>query len=144
MHAVASDAPGQIHVLLLHGAALGMNCAQIRVLEQADDVRFGGLLEGLQRLRLESKLVVHVDRDASHQSLEGSPRQKAVNGLLVALDLPQSDSSGLEALLSLLLDATRGWSTLLDGLTALFDLHWHLVGCLGFGSDLGFWHLNVV
>ena len=51
---VASDAPGQAQVLLLHGHALGMNGTQICVLEQADHVGLRGLLESLERLRLKS------------------------------------------------------------------------------------------
>ena len=61
--AVSSDATGQVHVLLLNGDALGVDRAQVRVLEQTYDVGFGGLLQGLQGLGLEPQLVVHLHRD---------------------------------------------------------------------------------
>ena len=140
VHAVTADAPSQVHVLFLHCDALGMDGTQVGVLEQPDDVRFAGFLEGLERLRLESQLVVHVDSDIPDQSLEWGPGKEHINGLLVALDLPQSDRSRLEAQLTLFLHAAGSWRTLLDHLTGLVNLHGHLVGCLSLRSYLRFGH----
>ena len=43
--AVSADASGEDHVFLLHGDALGVDAAEVGVLEQSHDVGFGGLLE---------------------------------------------------------------------------------------------------
>ena len=59
-HAVATDASSKVHVLLLDGDALGVDRAQVRVLEESDDVGFRGLLEGLKSLGLEAQRVVHL------------------------------------------------------------------------------------
>ena len=47
---VASDPPCQVHVLLLDGDALGMDGAEVGVLEDTDDVGLGGFLESLEGL----------------------------------------------------------------------------------------------
>lgn len=140
---VASDAPGQVHVLLLHSHAFGVDGAQVRVLEKADNVGLRGLLERVESLRLESELVVHVHSDTSDQSLEASSGQEHIGALLVALDLPESDGAGLEAHLSPLFDATVGRGVLLDHLASLVDLHRHLGGSLGLRSNLGLGHSTV-
>ena len=48
--AVASDPPCQVHVLLQDGDALGMDGAEVGVLEDTDDVGLGGFLESLDGL----------------------------------------------------------------------------------------------
>ena len=48
--AVASDPPCQVHVFLQDGDALGMDGAEVGVLEDTDDVGFGGFLESLEGL----------------------------------------------------------------------------------------------
>ena len=48
--AVASDPPCQVHVFLLDGDALGMDGAEVGVLEDTDDVGLGGFLESLEGL----------------------------------------------------------------------------------------------
>ena len=54
MHAVSADAPGQIHVFLHHSHSLGMDGAQVSVLEKTNNVGLSCLLEGLESLRLEA------------------------------------------------------------------------------------------
>ena len=140
---VASDAPGKVHVLLLHSHALGVDGAQVRVLEQTDNVGLRSLLESLKSLGLESELVVHVHSDTSDQSLEASSGQEHIGGLLVALDLPKGDRARLEAHLSPLFDATVGRGVLLDHLASLADLHGHLGSGLSLRSNLGLGHSTV-
>ena len=48
--AVASDPPCQVHVFLQDGDALGMDGAEVGVLEDTDDEGLGGFLEGLDGL----------------------------------------------------------------------------------------------
>jgi hypothetical protein len=45
---------GKLYVLLLDGDALGVDGAQIRVVEEVDEEGFGGLLERLDSLALPS------------------------------------------------------------------------------------------
>ena len=77
--AVASDPPCQVHVLLQDGDALGMDGAEVGVLEDTDDVGLRGFLEGLDGLRLEPQSVVHVGGDALDEALERGTRKKHVD-----------------------------------------------------------------
>ena len=140
---VAPDAPGQVHVFFLDGYAPGVDGAEVRVLEQPDNVRLGGFLKCVKRLRLETQLVIHVCRNASDKSLEAGPGQKHIYTLLVALDLSQGDRARLVSHLALFFDTTVGRGSLLDSLARLVDLHWHLGGGLRLRSNLGLGHFTV-
>ena len=133
---VASDPPCQVHVFLLDGDALGMDGAEVGVLEDTDDVGLGGFLEGLDGLRLEPQLVVHVSGDALDEALERGTREKHVDGLLVPLHLAEGDGTGLSSELPLLFNSSGGRSCLLDGLG---DGH-PLGVSLGFSCNFGLGH----
>ena len=140
---VAPDAPGQVHVLLLHGDASSVDGAEVGVLEQPDNVSFRGFLERVEGLALESQLVIHVCRDASDKPLEAGSGQKHIYTLLVALDLSEGDRARLVTQLALVFDATVGRGTLLDSFARLVDLHRHLGGGLGLRSNLRLRHFTV-
>ena len=139
LHAISTDASGEVHVLLHDSHSLRMDRAQVGVFEETHNVGFSGLLESLQGLRLEAETVVHVHCDGAHETLEGGTRQEHVDRLLVPLDFTQSDSSRLEPVLALIFHATFSRSSFLDSLGAL-DLVGHLVGGFGFGSNFGLGH----
>jgi len=135
--AVASNASGKVHILLLNGDALGMDGAKVGVLEETNDVGLGSLLEGLEGNGLEAEGVVHVHGDASDKSLEGSSWEEHIGSFLVSLDLSKGNSSWLVSKLSLFFHATGGRGRLLHLTT---DCLGHLGGSLGFSGNFGFGH----
>ena len=68
--AFASDPSGELDVLGHDGDSLGVDGAQIGVLEQADQVGFGSLLQGEHCRRLEAEVRLEVLRDFTDQTLE--------------------------------------------------------------------------
>ena len=115
---VTSDPSSQVHVLLHHCGAVGVNGAQLAVLEQLDQVALGGFLKSSEGLLLEAELIVDARADLSDEPLEGGPRKKLGDIALVLLDLSESDCPWLEALLHFFLsvDASFIIKELLDDL----------------------------
>ena len=68
--ALSTDAAGQLDVLGHDGDALGVDGAQVGVLEQADQVGFGSLLQGEHCRRLEAEIRLEVLRDFTDQALK--------------------------------------------------------------------------
>ena len=63
---ISANATCEVHVLLLNRNAFGVNRTEVGVFEKTDDVGFSGFLEGLESLRLETQLVVHIKRDRAN------------------------------------------------------------------------------
>lgn len=99
---VTSDPSRKVHVLLHHCHSVGVEAAQIRVLEQSNDVGLGSLLQRDQSLRLEAELVVDARADGANELLEGSPRNQIRNISLVLPDLSERNCARLEASLDFL------------------------------------------
>lgn len=87
----AADAPGQLHVLGPDGDALGVNCAEVGVLEERDEVRLRGLLERLEAPRLEAEVRLEVLGDLADEALKRELADEQVRRLLVAPDLAHGD-----------------------------------------------------
>ena len=85
---LAADPPGQLDVLGHDGDPLGVDGAQVGVLEEADQVGLAGLLEGHDGGALEPEVGLEVLGDLSHQALEGQLADEELGGLLVPSDLP--------------------------------------------------------
>ena len=99
---LSSDSPGELHVLLPDGHSLGVDAAQVGILENSDQVSLGGFLESDESLSLASKGVIDLHADGSDDSLEGGSWKEEVGRLLVSLDLSQGDGTWLVSDLSLL------------------------------------------
>ena len=127
---LTADSSGELHVLLHDRDSVGMDGAEVGVLEESDKVHLSSFLDGEQSLGLESELSVDALTDGSHKALEGSLEEKQVSTLLVPLDLSESDSAWLEASVVGSLDSAfcRG-SLLLGNLGGL--------GSLGAGGNTG-------
>jgi hypothetical protein len=69
--ALSADATGQLDVLGHDGHTLGVDGAQVRVLEQAHQVRLSSLLECEHGRRLEPQVGLEVLRNLTDQTLEG-------------------------------------------------------------------------
>jgi hypothetical protein len=89
LSALASDASSELNVLRHDGHTLGVDGAQIRVLEQADQVGLAGLLERAHGRRLEAQVRLEVLRDLAHKTLERQLADEQLRALLVATDLAE-------------------------------------------------------
>ena len=91
--ALTTDATGKLDVLGHDSDALGVDSAQVGVLEEGNQVRLGSLLKSKDSGTLESKVVLEVLGDLADKTLEGKLADQKVGGLLVAADLTKSDGS---------------------------------------------------
>ena len=89
--ALATDAAGQLDVLGHDGDALGVDGAQVGVLEEANQVGLRGLLQGDNGRRLEAEVGFEVLRDLADEALEGELADQELRRLLVAADLAERD-----------------------------------------------------
>jgi hypothetical protein len=103
---LASDASGQLDVLGHDGDSLGVDGAQVGVLEQADQVGLARLLQSANGSRLESQVGLEVLGDLADEALKGQLADEQLGGLLVATDLTERDRA--RAVAMRLLDAARG------------------------------------
>ena len=99
--AVASNASGKVHILLLNGDALGMDGAKVGVLEESDHVSLSGLLESEDGGGLESKISLEIVGNFSDESLEGEFSNEELSRFLESSDLSEGDGTGLESVGSL-------------------------------------------
>lgn len=90
---LATDAAGQLDVLGHDGHTLGVDGAEVGVLEETDEVRLGGLLEGEDRGGLEPKVGLEVLGDLTDETLEGELADEELGGLLVPTDLTEGHGS---------------------------------------------------
>ena len=108
LSSLSSDSPGQLDVLGHDGDSLGVDSAQVGILEQTDEVSLAGLLESHDSRGLEPEVSLEVLGDLSHQTLEGKLPDEQLSGLLVSPDLSECDSSWPVSVR--LLDSSSGWS----------------------------------
>jgi len=94
LRALATDAAGQLDVLRHDGDTLGVDGAQVGVLEEANQVGLGGLLEGEDGGALEAEVSLKLLGDLSHQALERELADEQLRGLLVPADLTESHGPG--------------------------------------------------
>ncbi len=106
LRALATDTAGKLDVLGHDGDALGVDRAEVGVLEQRGEVRLGRLLQRHDRVRLEANVVLEVLGHLAHKALEGQLADQELRRLLVLADLAQCHGTGPEA--AGLLDATGG------------------------------------
>jgi len=83
---LTTDAIYQVDVLGHDCDALCLDCAQVCVLEESDQVGLARLLQGHHGAALETQIGLEVLGDLAHQALEGQ-----LCRLLVATDLTQGD-----------------------------------------------------
>ena len=97
LRALATDAAGQLDVLGHDGHAFGVDGTQVGVLEQANKVGLGRLLQGKNGRALESQVSLEVLRNLADETLEGQLADEQVSALLVAADLAKRNSTGTVA-----------------------------------------------
>ena len=79
----------------LDSNTLGVNGAQVGVLEKRDEVGLDGLLESTDSRRLESKIGLEVLGNLTNETLEGELSDEKLGRLLVSSNLTKSDGTGL-------------------------------------------------
>ena len=89
----ATDTAGQLDVLWHNGDTLGVNGAQVGVLEKTNQVGLASLLESHDGRALESEVGLEVLCNFSDQTLEGKFADQKLSALLVPSDFSQSHSS---------------------------------------------------
>jgi hypothetical protein len=112
--ALSADAAGQLDVLGHDRDTLGVDGAQVRVLEQSDEVSLAGLLQSHDGRALEAQVGLEVLGDLADEALERQLADQQLGRLLVATDLAQGDGSGPVTVR--LLDAAGGRRALASGL----------------------------
>jgi histone H3 len=93
LRALATETAGQLDILGLDGDTLGVDGAEVGVLEQGDEVSLNGLLESTDGRGLEAEIGLEVLGDLTDQTLEGELADQELGGLLVATDLTESDGT---------------------------------------------------
>jgi hypothetical protein len=68
---LSTDTASQLNVLRHNGDTLGMNSAQVRVLEQADKVCLSSFLKGKNGRSLEAKIALEILSNLTNETLEG-------------------------------------------------------------------------
>ena len=107
---LSADPASELDVLGHYGDPLGVNGAEVGVLEETDKIRLGSLLQGSDSSALEAKVRLEILGDLPDQALERQLPDEKLGGLLVSPDLPEGDSPGPEPVR--LLHATSGGSGL--------------------------------
>ncbi len=78
-----TDAAGELDVLGHDRHTLGVDCAQVGVLEEPHEVSLRRLLQRQDGLRLKAQVGLEVLRDLSHKPLERELADEQLGGLLV-------------------------------------------------------------
>src|ERR1700722_7660280 len=91
---------------LTDGDTLGVDGAQVGVLEEGDEVGLNRLLESADGRRLEAEVRLEVLGNLADETLEGELADEELGRLLVATDLTEGDGTRLVAMG--LLDTTGG------------------------------------
>ena len=99
--ALSTDSASELHVLGHDGDALGVDGAEVGVLEKTNHVGLGGFLEGKDGRGLETELTAVVGGDLTDKSLEGELADEELSGFLESSDLTEGDGAGSESVGSL-------------------------------------------
>lgn len=92
---LSSETTSQLDVLGLDCDTLGVDGAQVGVLEERDEVGLDGLLKSADGRRLEAEIALEVLSDFTNKSLEGKLSDQELSRLLVSSDFSESDSTRL-------------------------------------------------
>ena len=92
--AFAADTAGELDVLGHDGDALGVDGAQVGVLEERGEVSLARLLERRDGVGLEAKVGLEVLRDLSDKALKRELADQEVRAFLVLADLAEGNGAG--------------------------------------------------
>lgn len=93
LRALTTETTGELDVLALDGDTLGVDGAEVGVLEERDEVGLDGLLEGTDGRALEAEVALEVLGNLTDETLERKLADQELGRLLVATDLTESDGT---------------------------------------------------
>jgi len=102
--AFTTDSAGELDVLGHDGHTLGVDGAQVGVLEETNEVGLGGFLESEDGGALETEVVLVLSSDLTDESLERELSDEEFSALLESADFAEGNGAWSEAVG--LLDAT--------------------------------------
>ena len=94
LSSLSSDTTSQLDVLWHDGDTLGVDGAQVGVLEESDEVSLAGFLQGHDGGALEAEVGLEVLSDLTDKTLEWELADEKLGRLLVTPDLTKSHGSG--------------------------------------------------
>ena len=94
LSAFSSDSAGQLDILGHDGDSLGVDGAQVSVLEKTHQVGLGSFLKSHHGRGLKPQVGLEVLGDLSHQPLEGQLADEKLSRLLVSSDLTEGHGTG--------------------------------------------------
>ena len=93
LRTLATETAGELDVLALDGDTLGVDGAQVGVLEEGDEVGLDGLLKSANGRALEAQVALEVLGDLTDETLEGQLADQELSALLVATNLTERDGT---------------------------------------------------
>ena len=93
LRALSADPPRELDVLRHDSHPLRVDGTQVRVLEEAHQVRLRGLLQRAEGSALEPQVELKVLRNLAHEPLERQLPDEELGALLKAADLPERDGA---------------------------------------------------
>jgi hypothetical protein len=111
---LSTDTAGKLYVLWHDGHTLGVDGAQVGVLEETNQVGFAGLLKSHNGRALESQVGLEVLGDFTDQTLEWQFPDEQLGAFLVTSDFSQSDGSWPVSVR--FLNSSSCWCALTSGL----------------------------
>jgi histone H3 len=93
LRALTTEAAGELDVLGLDGDTLGVDSAEVGVLEEGDEVSLNGLLKSTDGGGLEAEVGLEILSNLTDETLEGELADQELGGLLVTTDLTESDGT---------------------------------------------------
>ena len=93
LRALATETTGKLDVLGLDGNTLGVDGAEIGVLEERDEVSLDRLLESANGGRLEAQVALEVLGNLTDETLEWELADQELGRLLVATNFTESDGT---------------------------------------------------
>jgi len=91
---LASDPSGELDILWHDGHTLGVNSAQVGVLEKSYQVSLAGLLKGADGCALKPEISFEILSNLSYESLEGQLANKQLGRLLVTPNFTKGHGTG--------------------------------------------------
>ena len=87
---LSTDTASQLDVFGHDGDTLGVDGAEVSVLEETNQISLAGLLKSHDGRALESQISLEILSDLTDQTLEGKLADQKLGGLLVSPDLTES------------------------------------------------------
>jgi len=92
----APDSSGKLNILRHNGDSLSMNCTEVSVFKESNQISLSSFLKSRDSTALESQICFEVLRDLSNQSLKRKLSNQKLCTFLILPDFPKSNSSWSE------------------------------------------------